>query len=155
MSLKLSLLQAEKPHLSQPVLIKEVLQPFDHLCGLPLQALQKVHVLPLLGPPDLNAIFQVGSQENSKWGESPHSTSWSHFFWADHLVLLVILYMSKHNLWEDLFHCLDRNRDETYRLVVPWVFLHSLFKNWVFFLFYMVETSLNCHKFSNSSLPLY
>lgn len=60
MSLKLSLLQAEKPHLSQPVLIKEVLQPFDHLCGLPLQALQKVHVLPLLGPPDLNAIFQVG-----------------------------------------------------------------------------------------------
>jgi len=29
-----SLLQAEQPQLSQPVLIGEVLQPSDHFCGL-------------------------------------------------------------------------------------------------------------------------
>ena len=44
-----SLLQAEKPQLSQPVLIGEVLQPCDHLCGPPLDLLQHLHVLPVLG----------------------------------------------------------------------------------------------------------
>ncbi|XP_074433859.1 TBC1 domain family member 31 isoform X2 [Larus michahellis] len=47
-SLEPSLLQAEQPQLSQPVLTAEVLQPSDHLCGPPLDPLQQVHVLPVL-----------------------------------------------------------------------------------------------------------
>ncbi|NXG92460.1 QSPP protein, partial [Stercorarius parasiticus] len=40
-SLEPSLLQAEQPQLSQPVLIGEVLQPFDHLRGSPLDPFQQ------------------------------------------------------------------------------------------------------------------
>jgi len=59
-SLELSLLQAEQPQLSQPVLTGEVLQPSDHFCGPPLDTLQQVHVLLMLGAPELNAVLQVG-----------------------------------------------------------------------------------------------
>ncbi|KAK4818444.1 hypothetical protein QYF61_013131 [Mycteria americana] len=45
-----SLLQAEQPQLSQPVFIGEVLQPSDRLHGPPLDLLQQVHVLLMLGP---------------------------------------------------------------------------------------------------------
>ena len=36
-----SLLQAEQPQLPQPVVVGEVLQPFDHLCGPPLDPMTK------------------------------------------------------------------------------------------------------------------
>ena len=55
-----SLLQAEEPNLSQPVLILEVLQTSDHLRGPPLDPLQQLHVLPVLGP-------QKWTQ-HSRWG---------------------------------------------------------------------------------------
>ncbi|PKU40461.1 hypothetical protein llap_9237 [Limosa lapponica baueri] len=44
-SLEPSLLQAEQPQLSQPVLIAEVLQSSDHHGGPPLDSFQQVHVL--------------------------------------------------------------------------------------------------------------
>ncbi|KAK4827202.1 hypothetical protein QYF61_015230 [Mycteria americana] len=55
---ELSLLQAEQPQLSQPVFIGEVFQPSDHLRGPPLDWLQQVHVLLMLGAPELNTILQ-------------------------------------------------------------------------------------------------
>ncbi|KAK4826741.1 hypothetical protein QYF61_010994 [Mycteria americana] len=50
--------QAKQPQLFQPVLIGEVLQPPDHVRGPPLDPLQQVHVLLMLGAPELNTIFQ-------------------------------------------------------------------------------------------------
>ena len=45
-----SLLQAKQAQFPQPFLIGEVLQPSDHLSGPPLDPLQELHVLPVLGP---------------------------------------------------------------------------------------------------------
>ena len=66
-----SLLQAEQPQLPQAVLVGEVLQPSDHLCGPPLAPLQHIHVLPMLGAPELDAVLQVGSQESGVKGQNP------------------------------------------------------------------------------------
>jgi len=66
-----SLLQAEQPHLSQPVLIGEVLQPSDHLCGPPLDLLQQLHVLLVLGSPELHAGLQVRSHQRGAEGQNP------------------------------------------------------------------------------------
>ena len=49
-----SLLQAEESHLSQPVLIGKVLQLSDHLCGPPLDLLQQLNVLLVLGALELD-----------------------------------------------------------------------------------------------------
>ncbi|XP_075282414.1 zinc transporter ZIP13 isoform X2 [Opisthocomus hoazin] len=65
-----SLLQAEQPQLPQPVLIGEVLQPSDHLRGPPLDPLQHIHVLPMLGAPELDAVLQVGSHESGVKGQN-------------------------------------------------------------------------------------
>jgi len=46
---------------SQPVIIGEVLQPSDCLCGPPLNLLQQLHVLLVLGTPELDRGLQVGS----------------------------------------------------------------------------------------------
>ena len=43
-----SLLQAEQPQLSQPVLIGEEIHPLYHFCGTPLHVLQQVHISPVL-----------------------------------------------------------------------------------------------------------
>ena len=39
-----------------PFFIEEALQPSDHLHGPPLNPLQKLHIFPMLGAPDLEAI---------------------------------------------------------------------------------------------------
>ncbi|KAK4807117.1 hypothetical protein QYF61_018458 [Mycteria americana] len=57
-SLEPSLLQAERPQLSQPFFTGEVLQPSDHLRGPPLDPLQQVHVFLVLGTPELDAVLQ-------------------------------------------------------------------------------------------------
>jgi len=62
-SQKLSLLQAERAHLPQPVFIGEVLQPSDHPCGPPLDLLQQVHILLVLGAPSLEEVLQVSPYE--------------------------------------------------------------------------------------------
>ncbi|KAK4831140.1 hypothetical protein QYF61_015443 [Mycteria americana] len=57
-------LKAEQPQLSQPVFTGEVFQPSDHLRGPPLDLLQQVHVLLMLGVPELKAVLQVGSHKS-------------------------------------------------------------------------------------------
>ena len=68
-SLELSLLQAEQPQLSQPVLIGEVLQPSDNFCQ-PSLALQRVHVFPVLKAPELDAGLQVRSHQSGAEGQN-------------------------------------------------------------------------------------
>ncbi|KAK4825708.1 hypothetical protein QYF61_002067 [Mycteria americana] len=65
-----SLLQAEQPQLSHPVFTGEVLQPSDHLRGPPLDSLQQLHVLLMLGAPELNAVVQLGSHESGVEGQN-------------------------------------------------------------------------------------
>jgi len=59
-----SVLQVDEPQLSQPILIEEVLQHSDHLCGPPLDLLQQLHVFLVLGAPELDAVLQVGSMQS-------------------------------------------------------------------------------------------
>ena len=64
------LLKAEEPHLSHPVLTGEVLQPSDQLHGPPLDLLQRLHVLLVLGAPELDAVLQVRSHESRAEGHN-------------------------------------------------------------------------------------
>ena len=57
-----SLLQAEQPQLSQPFLVAEVFQPSDHLCAPPLNPLQQLYVLLVLGAPELHVGLQVSPE---------------------------------------------------------------------------------------------
>ncbi|KAK4814330.1 hypothetical protein QYF61_014844 [Mycteria americana] len=66
-----SLLQAEQPQLSQPVLVGEVLQPSHHFRGPPLDSLQQLHVLLVLRAPELDAALQVGSHQSGVEGQNP------------------------------------------------------------------------------------
>ncbi|KAK4814100.1 hypothetical protein QYF61_008195 [Mycteria americana] len=65
-----SLLQAEQPQLSQPVLVGEVLQPLDHFHGPPLDLLQQLHVLLVLRAPELDAVLQVRSHQSRVEGQN-------------------------------------------------------------------------------------
>jgi len=47
-----------------------VLQPSDHLCGPPLDPLQHIHVLPMLGAPELDVGLQVGSHKSGVKGQN-------------------------------------------------------------------------------------
>ena len=44
---------------SQSVLIGEVLHPLDHFCGPPWDALQQIHVPPVVRTPHLDTVLQV------------------------------------------------------------------------------------------------
>ena len=55
---------------SQPFLTAEVLQPSDHLCDHPKDSLQQVHVSPVLGAPELDAVLQVGSHHCGAEGQN-------------------------------------------------------------------------------------
>jgi len=55
-----SVLQAEDPQLTLPVPIREVLQPSSHLCGPPMDSLQQLHVLLVLGDSRTDTVLQVG-----------------------------------------------------------------------------------------------
>ena len=63
-SLQPSLLQAKPAQFPLPFLIGEVLQPSDHLSGPPLDPLQELHILPLLGAPGLDAVLQMGPHKS-------------------------------------------------------------------------------------------
>ena len=54
-----SLLQAEEPQLSQPILIGEVFHPLDHFSDPPLHALQQVYVSPVIRTPQPDIALQV------------------------------------------------------------------------------------------------
>jgi len=53
-----SLLQAKQAQFPQPFLTGEVLQPSDHLSGLPLDLLQELCICPVLGAPGLDAEYR-------------------------------------------------------------------------------------------------
>jgi len=59
-----SLLQAEQSQFSQPLFTGEVFHPSDRLCGPPLDPLQQVHVLLVLGAPELDTGLQVRSPQS-------------------------------------------------------------------------------------------
>ncbi|KAK4815434.1 hypothetical protein QYF61_002649, partial [Mycteria americana] len=54
-----SLLQAEQPQLSQPFFIGQVFQPSDHFHGPPLDPLEQVHILLVLGTPERDTVLQT------------------------------------------------------------------------------------------------
>jgi len=66
-----SLLQAEQAKLLQPFFVGEVLQHSEYLHGSPLDSLQQIHVLLMLGAPGLDTVFCVGSHK-SGFEESSH-----------------------------------------------------------------------------------
>ena len=65
-----SLFQAKQAKFPQPFLIGEVLQPSDHLSGPPLDPLQELHVLPVLGAPGLDTVLQMGPHKSRVEGEN-------------------------------------------------------------------------------------
>ena len=65
-----SLLQAEQPQLSQPVLTGEGFYPLDHFCGPPLDPLQQVHVFPVQRALELEAGLQVGFHQSRVEGQN-------------------------------------------------------------------------------------
>mgnify|MGYP001861334534 CR=1 FL=1 len=60
------LLQAEQPQLLQPIFIGEVFHPLDHSSRPPLDPLQKLHILLVLGPLDLDAVLQLGPHKGKQ-----------------------------------------------------------------------------------------
>jgi len=64
---------------SQPILAGEPFHPWDHFCGPPLDALQQLHVSPVLRTPRLDAVLQVRPHQHRAEGPSP---CWPRFFWC-------------------------------------------------------------------------
>ena len=46
-----------------------MLHPSDQLCGPPQDSLQQLDVSPVLGPPELDAVLQVGSHKSGVEGQ--------------------------------------------------------------------------------------
>ena len=64
------LFQAKQAQHSQPFFIGEVLQPPDHLHSPPLDPLQKLYIIPVLGAPGLDTVFQMGPHKGRVEGDS-------------------------------------------------------------------------------------
>jgi len=58
------LFHAEQSHLSQSLFIGEVLQPYEHPCGLLWICSNRSMLFLCWGAPELNADLQVGSPKN-------------------------------------------------------------------------------------------
>ena len=50
--------------------IGEALQPSDHFHGHPLDSIQQLHILLVLGAPDLDAVLQVGLHKGRADGDN-------------------------------------------------------------------------------------
>ena len=59
---------------------REVFHPWAHFCGPPLDALQQLHVSPVLSTPHLDAVLQVRSHSTEQRGRSPPSPCWPRCF---------------------------------------------------------------------------
>jgi len=57
--------QAKQTQLPQPFFIREVLQPSEHLCGSPLDLLQQLCILLVLGASGLDAVLQGRVERDS------------------------------------------------------------------------------------------
>ena len=51
--------------------MKQVLQQFDNLHGLPLDSLQQLCILPVPGAPGLNTVLQMGPHKGRAEGDNP------------------------------------------------------------------------------------
>lgn len=65
------LLQNEQANLPQTFFITEVLQPFDHRHGPPLDLFQQLHIFLALGTPALDTVLQMGPPEGKIEGDNP------------------------------------------------------------------------------------
>ena len=79
MSPQPSLLQAEQPQLSQPVLIGEVLQPLNHLCGLLWTHSNRSVSFLCWGLQSWTRTPDGLSPERNRGAESPPSICWPRF----------------------------------------------------------------------------
>ena len=68
----------KQAHFLHPVFIEEVFQPLDRLHGSPLDPLQNLHIFPVSGTPELDAVLQVGPHEGRLKGDNhlPHLASY-------------------------------------------------------------------------------
>ena len=75
MSSPLSLLQAKETQLSQPFLIREMLQPLNHLCGFAMDSLKQFPVLLELRGPEIDTVLQMQTHKGRAegGGEPPSS----------------------------------------------------------------------------------
>ena len=64
------LLQAEQAQLPHCAFMGEVLQPCDNPHGSPLDLLQQLHMLLVLGTPGLNTVLQMGPWQGRTEGDS-------------------------------------------------------------------------------------
>jgi len=78
MSLQPLLLQAEQAQFPQPTFVKEVLQPSDHLCGLPLDPLLQLYIFPVWEAPDLDTVLQLGPHKGRVEGSNHHPSPAGH-----------------------------------------------------------------------------
>ena len=76
-SLQPSILLTKKARLLQAVVRGEVLQHSGHLCGPPLDPLQKPDIIPVLGPPGTDAVLQMDPHKSRAEGSNhlPHPTA--------------------------------------------------------------------------------
>lgn len=63
-----SLLHAAGPHLFSACLHRSGAYSHDHLHGPSLHSMKQLHIFLILGAPELNVIFQVGSHKNGVEG---------------------------------------------------------------------------------------
>jgi len=63
------LLQAEHAQVSQPFLIREVLQALYHFCGPQLDSLQEIPDFLSLGSPELDTVLQMWPHQGRVAGE--------------------------------------------------------------------------------------
>jgi len=92
----------------KPFFIGEVLQPSDHLSGPPLDPLQELHVLPVVGVPGLGAVLQMGSQKSWVEGDNHLPLPAGHPFFnaAQNTVGLCHKYQKYHLYFLFLFSCI-------------------------------------------------
>ena len=57
-----------------------MLQSSDHLCGPPLDLIQQIHVLLVFGAPELDMLFQVGSNDSRVEGQNHLLLPTSHIY---------------------------------------------------------------------------
>jgi len=73
-----SLFRAEQGQFVQPILVEDVLQSLEYFHGPPLYPLQKLHIFPVLGSPDLEAVLQLGTHKGRVEGDNHFPCPASH-----------------------------------------------------------------------------
>lgn len=82
-----SLPQANQPLLPQPYFVGEVLQPFDNLCGRPMDLLQQLYIFLVLGAQDMDSVLQKKLYKR-EGGQSPNTSPKPKSFSAGIIIFL-------------------------------------------------------------------